>query len=90
VTISMNIEGIHIHEISRARIYHIIHEKNIVFISVISMNISMDIFISAYPWGPLEAVECLGSWFPLNAEDEVGGLEDDSEDFSIDSDSEDD
>ena len=36
----------------------------------------------------VEAVECLGSWFPLNAEDEVGGLGDDSEDTSIDSDSE--
>jgi hypothetical protein len=32
---------------------YIIHEKNIVFISVISMDISMNIFISAYPWGPL-------------------------------------
>ena len=30
-----------------------IHEENIVFISVIFMDISMDIFISAYPWGPL-------------------------------------
>lgn len=39
----------------------------------------------------VEAVECLGSWFPLNAEDEVGELGGDSEDTtSVDSDSEDD
>jgi len=31
----------------------------------------------------VEAVECLGSWFPLNAEDEVGGLGDDSEDTIV-------
>jgi hypothetical protein len=53
----MDIEGVSVFISMKFQEHGYIHGnysgKNIVFISVISMDISMNIFISAYPWGPL-------------------------------------
>ena len=55
VTVSMNIR-IHIHEIIRLRVYSWIlsMKKSSIHIRI-SMNISMDISIYAYPWRPLDS-----------------------------------